>query len=91
MFRRRRAAKEFVLTTMTVTAPDISCGNCVAHIEKDVCALAGVSGVKGDVDTKQVTITFDESKISRAQIAETMDEAGYPIAEAAAGDARTST
>ena len=77
------------MTTMTVTAPDISCGNCVAHIEKDVSALAGVAAVKGEVDTRQVTITFDESKVSREQIAETMDEAGYPIAEASAGGARS--
>ena len=77
------------MTTMTVTAPDISCGNCVAHIEKDVSALAGVSAVTGEVDTKQVTITFDERTVSRELIAEAMDEAGYPIAEASAGGARS--
>ena len=38
---------------------------------------------------KQVTITFDEAKVNRVQIAEAMDEAGYPIAEASAGGARS--
>lgn len=69
------------MTTITVKAPDISCGNCVAHIEKDISALAGVQSVKGAVDTKLVTIVFDEAVLNQAQIAEAMDEAGYPIAE----------
>jgi copper chaperone CopZ len=72
------------MTTITVTAPDISCGGCVSHIQKDVNTLEGVLSVTGDIATKQVTITFDESKVSREQIAATMDEAGYPIAEASA-------
>jgi copper chaperone len=69
------------VTTVTVKAPDISCGNCVAHIEKDISALAGVESVKAEVDSKLVTITFDEAALSQAQIAEAMDEAGYPITE----------
>jgi copper chaperone len=67
------------VTTITVNAPDISCANCVAHIEKDMSALAGVSSVSADIASKDVTITFDETTLSRAQIAEAMDEAGYPI------------
>jgi copper chaperone CopZ len=60
------------MTTITVTAPDISCGGCVSHIQKDVNTLEGVLSVTGDIATKQVTITFDESKVSREQIAATM-------------------
>ena len=67
------------MTTITVKAPDISCGNCVAHVEKDVSALEGVQSVKAAVDTKLVTITYDEAKLSQEQIAEAMDGAGYPI------------
>ena len=71
--------QEFGMTTITVTAPDISCGNCVAHIEKDISALDGVQSVKAEVDSKLVTITFDEAELSQEQIATAMDEAGYPI------------
>lgn len=69
------------MTTITVKAPDISCGNCVAHVEKDISALEGVSAVKAEVDSKLVTITYDEARLSRDQIAEAMDEAGYPIGQ----------
>ena len=68
------------MTTITVHAPDISCGNCVAHVEKDIKALPGVQSVKGEVESKNVTIVFDEATLSREQIADAMDEAGYPIA-----------
>jgi copper ion binding protein len=68
------------MTTLTVTAPDISCGKCVAHIEKDISALPGVQAVEASAETKQVTISFDENQLSREQIAEAMDDAGYPIA-----------
>ena len=68
------------MTTITVNAPDISCANCVAHIEKDISALAGVSSVQADLASKEVTITYDEAKLGHAEIVEAMDEAGYPIA-----------
>ena len=73
--------KELGMTTIHVTVPDISCGNCVAHIEKDIGALSGVASVNADETTKNVTIEFDESRVSLAQIAVAMDEAGYPIGE----------
>ncbi len=68
------------MTTITVNAPDISCGNCKAHVEADISALQGVSSVVADVATKDVVITYDESLLSREQINEAMDEAGYPVA-----------
>jgi copper chaperone len=66
------------MTTVTMKAPDISCGNCVAHIEKDISELEGVESVKAEVDSKLVQVRYDETKLSQEQIAEAMDEAGYP-------------
>ncbi len=65
----------------TMTAPDISCGHCVAAIEKAVGALPGVSAVKAHEQTKKVEVTFDPAKVSLKQIAATMDEEGYPVQE----------
>lgn len=66
---------------ITVTTPDMSCGHCVAAIEGDLSALAGVSSVKADLPTKQVVITFDPSVVNVPQIESTLDEAGYPVAK----------
>jgi copper chaperone CopZ len=62
----------------TVTAPDISCGHCVATVKSAVGALPGVAGVTADETTKRVEIDFDPNRVSLAQIEAALDEAGYP-------------
>jgi len=62
-----------------LTAPDISCGHCVATIEGAVGALDGVQRVEASSDTKQVRVAFDPSRVSLPQIAAALDEAGYPV------------
>ena len=64
---------------VTVTAPDISCGHCVATVKDAVSALAGVSSVEVDPSTKRVEIAFDPGRVSPAQIEAALDEAGYPV------------
>ena len=66
---------------VTVTTPDMSCGHCVATIEAEVGALPGVASVAADLPTKRVEIAFDPSRVTLAQIEETLDEAGYPVAK----------
>lgn len=66
---------------VVLTAPDISCGHCVAAIEGAVGALDGVRSVKANVDTKQVDITFDPARVSLPKIEAAMDEEGYPVAK----------
>jgi copper ion binding protein len=66
---------------ITLTAPDISCGHCVATVQNAVGGLEGVSFVQADVDTKQVTVRFDPERVSQARIEAAMDEEGYPVAK----------
>ena len=63
----------------TVTAPDISCGHCVASVKDAVGTLPGVASVEADADTKRVEIDFDPGRVSLAQIEAALDEAGYPV------------
>jgi copper ion binding protein len=67
-------------TTATFIAPDISCGHCVATVREEVGALAGVSQVEADAQTKQVIVRFDPAAVSEERIVATLDEAGYPVA-----------
>ena len=67
------------LERATLTAPDISCSHCVATIQKAVGGLAGVSKVVANEQTKQVQVEFNPQRVSLAQIAETMDDEGYPV------------
>ena len=67
--------------TTRFLAPDISCQHCVMTIREEIGALPGVSDVQADAETKQVTVQFDPATVSKDQIAATLDEAGYPVAE----------
>jgi len=66
------------MITITLKAPDISCGHCIHTIQTEVAELAGVSSVKAEQDTKRVTILYD-SPATREQIEAFMAEIGYPV------------
>jgi copper ion binding protein len=68
------------LEQVTLTAPDISCGHCVATVKGAVSALDGVQSVDASEATKKIDISFDPSRVSLVQIAAALDEAGYPVA-----------
>ncbi len=63
----------------TLTAPDISCGHCVATVTGAVGGLDGVRHVEADLATKHVRVEFDPSRVTLAQIESTLDEVGYPV------------
>ena len=64
-----------------LTAPDISCGHCVATVQRAVGGLEGVESVQANADTKQVVVRFDPARVSQAQIEAAMDDEGYPVAK----------
>ena len=66
------------MMTKTVSVPSISCGHCVMTIQREVGELQGVSAVKADKDTKQVTISWDPDATDWVVIEDTMKEINYP-------------
>lgn len=73
--------RSFVVETITLTAPDISCAHCKSTIEREVGSMAGVGEVSVDVESKGVRVSFDPAQTSRAAIVERLDEEGYPVPE----------
>lgn len=68
------------MTTKTVAVPNISCGHCVMTIEREVGEVKGVSSVKAEKESKQVTISWDPDATDWVVIEETMKEINYPPA-----------
>ena len=68
------------MTTKTFTAPAISCGHCTNTIEMEVGDLAGVSSVKADVDSKEVTVEWGDPA-TWTEIEALLDEIGFPAKE----------
>ncbi len=67
------------LQRATLTAPDISCGHCVASVKEAVGALGGVTSVEASEVTKQVMISYDPNLVSIDRIEGALSEAGYPV------------
>ena len=60
--------------------PDVSCGHCKSSIESALGPVAGVREATVDIDTKQVTVDFDEAVTDRATVVRTIESAGYAVA-----------
>lgn len=69
------------MTTKTFTAPNISCGHCTHTIEMELGDLAGVTAVKAEESTKQVTVTYGDPA-SWESIKSLLQEINYPAQEA---------
>jgi len=69
------------MTTKTVKVPNITCGHCVMTIEREVGELTGVSSVKAEQTTRDVTIAWDPHATDWGAIADLMKEINYAPAE----------
>lgn len=63
----------------TLKVQGMSCNHCVNSIETSVGNLTGVSSVKVDLGSSEVTVEFDSQKTTLDQIKETIEEQGYDI------------
>ena len=66
------------ITSKTVTVPNISCGHCVMTIQREVGEVDGVSEVKAEQATKQVTVSWDPDATDWVVIEDVMKEINYP-------------
>ncbi len=67
-------------TTRTVSVPGISCGHCVATIEREIGELEGVTTVKAEQGDRSVTISWDPDATGWGSIEDTMKEINFPPA-----------
>jgi copper chaperone len=68
------------MSSKVYDVPNISCGHCVATIERELRTVSGVQDVVGDLNTKQVAVGYeDESVLPRVE--EMLKEIGYPAAK----------
>jgi len=64
----------------TFLVPDIGCDGCVRAVESEVGEVAGVQSVKAELESKQVTVEWDDPA-SWDSIKAKLVEIEYPPAE----------
>ena len=65
-------------TTWTTHCPDIECGGCANSIKNALGKLAGVETVEIDIESKDVTVTYDMAQTSNAILQERLTALGFP-------------
>jgi len=66
------------MATRTFKVPNITCGHCVAAIEREVGELASVASVRADQTTKMVTVDWQDSATDWEAIRALLGEINYP-------------
>jgi len=66
------------MTDITLKIDGMSCQHCVMRVKKALDALPGV--VISAVAIGSASVSFDESKVSKEDIAASIEQAGYKIA-----------
>lgn len=64
-----------------LSVPAVHCDHCVSSIEGAVAPLDGVDSVKVDLDQKDVTVRFDESRLGLDKIVEAIEDQGYDVGD----------
>lgn len=65
-------------TTAKLVSPDISCMHCVMTVKNGLAPMAGVDSVDANAESKEVTVEFEDDKISLDDIKAKLAELGYP-------------
>jgi copper chaperone len=62
-----------------IAVPEIHCGHCKQSIEGALNPLPGVDQATVDIPAATVTVDYDESAITRADIVAAIEEQGYDV------------
>ena len=73
------------MSQVVLNVPDISCTHCEKTILTALRDRPGVQTVAVSIPAKTVDLTFDEGRITLAQVEAILDDEGYPVAGVAAG------
>jgi len=68
------------MKSITYSVPNITCNHCTHTITMELSDIEGVSKVDADVQTRLVTITFDEPATEQV-LKDTLAEINYPAVE----------
>lgn len=65
------------MKTETFKVEGMSCGHCVMSVKKELGKLPNVT--VEDVQIGSARLRFDESKVTREDVAKAVEEAGYQL------------
>ena len=67
------------MSQLAVKVPEIHCQGCVESIRKSLDLIDGFQDLAADLDTKAVTVTYDEGRTGPEVIREQIELAGFDV------------
>ena len=67
--------------TETMKVSGWHCGGCAARTESALKDVKGVSAVAADKTKKEVTVTYDDSKTSHADLEKAIADSGFTVSK----------
>ena len=67
------------MTTETITVPEIHCDHCKKAIEGALAPLDGVRAATVDIESRAVTVAYDEATIDRGTLITAIEDQGYEV------------
>lgn len=67
------------MATETIAVPEIHCHHCRTSIEGALAPLDGVARASVDIDTRRVTVDYDEAIIDRDALIHAIEDQGYEV------------
>ncbi|MEO6062915.1 MAG: heavy metal translocating P-type ATPase [Thermoflexales bacterium] len=64
---------------LRVPVRGMTCASCVAHVERAIKALPGVTGVVVNLAASKATLTYDPEKVTLADVRAAVDHTGYLV------------
>jgi len=66
--------------TLTVTVTGMTCGGCVASVQRVLAAVPGVQSADVTLTPGQARVVFDPARTDRAALAQAIVAAGFGVA-----------
>jgi copper chaperone len=67
------------MVEVTISVEGMSCGHCKATVEGALTKLDGVTSAEVNLAAKNVTVQFDQGKVTEATLKDEIEEAGYDV------------
>jgi copper chaperone CopZ len=73
------------MSTAVLKVPGISCEHCEQTITNALSGQPGIRSLRVDVPGKQVTLDYDETRLSLNRVREILAEEDYPVESVSQG------
>jgi copper chaperone len=67
------------MTERTFNVEGMSCAHCKAAVEKELDRVTGVQRSNADFESGTVAVSYDEARVTAADLESAVEEAGYTL------------